>query len=229
MRLALNISSIIVLLLTASCRSPDALLPESRAALEKQQEQQRLIEAFRARYAAYRLPVGSPVPRNVRSIKQVAERNDLGKLGSLRFELVLGDRWAYGRSSIYRTESRYRLVDEAGKIVASAESTVANSDVGGDEIRITYCVDSGSRAAFIFEEVGWSVERAIVFQKGADEAWTTRYVRLPKRHDGVDFSIDPKIIGAESGRLYFEYDDLRYAIPLDQLEDESGGLEYPVG
>jgi hypothetical protein len=155
----------------------------------------------------------------------------------MRLELKLGERWAVATNSIFRTESRYRLCDQTGHILATGESTLALGDLKGDwDYRIVVCSETARNTYFIGEEQSWATRRFILIRPNTDSpapnggvpaAWTVKYLWLPEPHDGLPSEF-PKILGIHSDRLYMQQDGRVYAFPLDTLE-EVANLAYSIG
>jgi len=230
--------TILALLLAVSACSPYSANRELNA---DQQREEKLIQKskqdFQLDYAAYqieRLPDGVKGP-DVK-LEKFQRKQVLMAGRGLQLELELGDRWSVATNGVYRTESRYRLRDGKGAVVASAESVYATQDVGSDDVGewIIAMADHDERAFFIGEKHNWSTERYIVLWEIKDEdgrsgAWSVRYVQVPSRFNGfAAFDVEPELLGVHDRKLVFRMDGRLYAVPLEKL-DEVGSLAYSIG
>jgi len=162
------------------------------------------------------------------------ERMELHQLGQpltlaagkdFRLELVLGDRHPVGKSSRWRTASRYRLLDGNGRVAAEAESVLALADVpGNSDTAIVVLSDNLSGTSFIAEEQSWSAKRYLLLQAGH-----VSYVKIPAPASDVSaLPPEPRFLGLYAGRLYLKLSGHFYAIPLESLETETD-LAYSIG
>ncbi len=170
--------------------------------------------------------------------KKHAERfsaaTELFRTGGSRLTLHLGARTA---SEPYRTESRYRLTNPRGELLAVAESTLSKYNISGDSVAFTEVYfDAARNEILIFEELCWTTHRYIVFRprkdglasvSGEGRRWEVRYVMIP--HPQNPFGIEEQMaIGIHDGRVYLKCFDHYFAIPVDDLESDSD-LGFKVG
>ena len=160
---------------------------------------------------------------------------ELLRTNGIRLTLRLGARTA---SEPYRTESRYRLTDPGGELLAVAESTLSTKyNMAGDSVAFTdVYFDSAKNGMLIFEKLGWTTNRYIVFRPGEDalasesgegRGWEVRYVVIPQPKNPFGYE-EHLVIGIHDGRVYLKCFDRYFAIPVNDLESYSD-LGFKVG
>jgi len=112
-----------------------------------------LREAYRRKYAVFEVSPGDLPKFDRKTFARPSRLLSLTRANGIRLELKLGHRWAVQTNSVFRTESRYRLCDDKGHILAAGESTLALEDLSPDrEQEITLLSDPSRHAYFIAEE-----------------------------------------------------------------------------
>ena len=195
-------------------------------------------EEYHRQYAAFEVSSKELPVFEKKTFTRLSRVILLTRANRTRLELVLGHRWAVATNSIFRTESRYRLCDGNGRLLAAGESTLALEDIssdGGQEIALLS--DSSRHAYFIDEEQSWATRRHILIRPSDDAegvyggiptAWTVSYLQIPERHKSVSPLDHPRILGLHSDRLYIEQDGHIYAFPIDTLKQDTN-LSYSIG
>jgi hypothetical protein len=213
----------------ASCahQRPDALV----------NREVELIHDFKRKYAEF-LVTHAPQFTSPIKTEKFKVRQTVAKSHELELQLALGERWSVASNAIYRSESRYRLVDAHGRLLAAAESTLATGDIELNGVGwVTVFTDAETNSFFIAEEQSWATQRYILIypakepelgQGATPKAWTVEYVRIPQRGSTYGLSDPPRLLGIRQGRLYFLQDGKTYAIPFEKLT-KAGSLEYSIG
>lgn len=224
-----RILSMLVCTLTSSCtpHRPDNL--ENRDL--------KLIQKFKQKYAEF-LVTEAPLFKSPNKIVKFKVRQSVAKSHDLELQLVLGEQWSVASNAIFRTESRYRLVDAHHRLLAAAESTLATGNTELNEgAWVKVFTDDETTSFFIAEEHSWATQRYILIYPANDpehgqattlKAWTVEYVEIPHRVNGYGLSDPPKLLGIHRGKLYFVEDGQTYAIPFTKLTKVKM-LEYSVG
>ncbi len=129
-----------------------------------------------------------------------------------------------------RTKSRYRLFWD-GQQIGEAESLFSTTDFGeGSSLETRFFYNPNCQSLLVFEELGWSTNRHILFQRVQEtKKWTVKYIQAPYRlrTDLGVIADDGRIRGIGNGKLYLEMDGLLYAFPFDEILETK--LEFTVG
>ena len=201
----------------AACRGPQPLV-EPRDDWRERDEA--CVAAFRREYARWEAvgESGGVVTEAVRR-GGLRQRNVLVTAEGWRLELVLGDR--YKSATGLRTESRYRLVDRNGGVLATAESVMASEDAGESDVPeyVRVWVDPVDGGVLIDEEHNWSTRRRVAMTPGEDGTWRTRVFFLPDRDSWPPFGFHSMCMGLAGGRVWFSCAGRTYAIPVEQLPE----------
>ncbi len=210
----------------AACRGPQPLVEPLD---EWRERDEACAAAFRREYARWEA-VGESGGVLTEAVLRggLRQRNVLVTADGWRLELVLGDR--YKSATGLRTESRYRLVDRTGGVLATAESVMASDDAGDSEVpeHVRVWVDPVDGGVLIDEEHNWSTRRFVAMTPGEDGAWRTRVFLLPDRERVGPPSPRSTCTGFSGGRVWFECADRTYAIPVEQLPEDPD-LGYGMG
>lgn len=229
-------AALLASLLMVSCRNPEPVGESWRRgtagdAAEDAAKDKALADAFRAKYAKWMVSAVPEFDRVERT--RVEKRMILKRTGKVQLDLNLGDRWSLGRQyNPSRTESRYRLTDIKGRVLASAESMLAVQDlsprVDGQFIHVFH--DPVTGGFLIAEEQCWTAFRYIVFRPGTErEGWTVNYCACPDR-EAWPYRVNrtASFLGFYNGAIYFRCDGQAYAMPVDEAEQEDD-LGYSIG
>lgn len=210
----------------AACRGPQPLV-EPRD--EWRERDEACVAAFRREYARWEA-VGESGGVVTEAVGRggLRQRNVLVTEDRWRLELVLGDR--YKSATGLRTESRYRLVDRNGGVLATAESVMASEDAGDSEVpeHVRVWVDPVDGGVLIDEEHNWSTRRRVAMTPGEDGAWRSRVFFLPDRERVGSALPRSTCTGFSGGRVWFSCEDRTYAIPVDRLPEDLD-LGYGIG
>ncbi len=210
--------------LLLSCASPD----RKPAAKNLEEEEALNIAAFQKQYAAHAVPGGAIFPFDRGEIGKFKKTQTLRKAGGMKLELQLGKRWL--ESGDFRTNSRYHLLNDKGRLLAAAESTLSLSDLedGDNDNLLRSFYDPAAQALLVYEEMCWCVGRHILFERrAASDEWVVRYVYLPARAS-MNPTIRSTCIGIQDAKVYFELDGRTYAIPFGELREEQD-LRFSLG
>ncbi len=135
---------------------------------------------------------------------------------------------------VFRTESRYLLINASGKELARAESKITGSNQGSS--RVIYC--AASRSILVDENLSGAGDttRRIAFVPDSEEKisgagdavarWRVFYVYVPLRQDIGEGYIG-HILSISDGKIYVETDGVYYAFPIKEFVESN--LEFSVG
>ena len=200
--------------------------------------ERQLQEAYHRKYAEFEVSRGNLPKFERKTFARPSRLFALTRTNGIRLELKLGHRWAVQTNSVFRTESRYRLCDDKGRLLAAGESTFALEDSSSGEAQeIILLSDPTHHAYFIAEEQSWATHRYILFcpsddadavSQGIPAAWKVTYVWIPERSSAYGLNDRPHMLGLHSKHLYIEQDGHIYALPIDVLQEETK-LSYSIG
>ncbi len=220
-------AALLLPLLLLSCKAPK---PPGNSNDDWNQKDAAAAEAFRQEYAAFMVSTAPAFDR--KEIRRLSKRMLIKEAGGMHLELNLGDRWTTaGQYNLKRTESRYRVVDAKGKVLASAESVMAAQDLGEAQIpeHIRVYFDAATGSFLIDEEHNWSTRRFIAFQPSLGGAgWDVKYFHLPERAKFPPIGYKSTCVGFAGGIVYFECAERTFAMPLDRLPVQED-LGYSIG
>jgi len=172
-------------------------------------------EAFRARFAVFEITPSDLRRFQRREIRKFSVSQDIGTTAATKLTLQLGER--SGPAKALRTQSRYRVLDELGRVTVEAESTLALSDLSGEGAGIVVLTDSSAQAYFIAEEQSRATHRYLFLQAGRAD-----YLKIPVPVRDLPAPIDPpRVLGLSGGRLFVKIMDRLYAFPVEALERQT--------
>lgn len=199
--------------------------------------EERTKKEFRQKYAKYEVRKEDLPAFQLCRFSKLSKTLSFPSDDGRKLELTLGERWPVATNSIYRTESRYRLLDKDRRVLASAESIFALADRSADwKLDLIVLLDAVRHTCLIAEEQSWATFRYIVIRPSHDSiaadpqhpsAWTVTYVDIPKRARPTPDGL-AHLLGLHEDRVYFEEDGRYYALPIDSLERISD-LAYGIG
>lgn len=172
-------------------------------------------DAFRARFAAFEITPSDLRRFQRKEIRKFSVSQEIGTIAATKLTLQLGER--SGLVNAPRTQSRYRVLDELGRVTAEAESALALPDVSAEEADIVVLTDSSTQAYFVAEKQGRASPRYIFFQAGRAD-----YLKIPFPERDLPESLDPpRVLGLSGGRLFVKILDRLYAFPVEALERQA--------
>jgi hypothetical protein len=215
-------------ILLAACQSPAV---RTKAATDIEDMDEMSSQEFREEYARF---IVEMAPSSIKvETRKLASRTSLMKAGGLRLELLLGDRWSQKGPDQYeylRTESRYRVLDGAGRLLASGESVISTADLGEEGIPeyIRVFWDATSGGFLVEEEHNWSTGRCLaLFPDAASGKWTVKHFQLPRPKRILPGGSRPECVGFQEGKVYFTFEGVTLAVPIESLPET--GLGFSIG
>ncbi len=204
--------------LLAACQSP---VGQTKPMDDVAAMDEKARRDFGASYAGF-IVEAAPESRKVET-RKLTSRTSLMKAGGLRLELLLGDRWSQKGPDQYeylRTESRYRVLDSKGDLLASGESVMSTRDLGEEGIPefIRVFWDASSGGFLVEEEHNWSTGRCLaLFPDAASGKWTVKHFQLPRPKRIMPGGSRPECAGFQEGKVYFNFEGATLAVPIDLL------------
>ncbi len=180
------------------------------------------IERFQREYSRYEVGAGYLPDFKWREFKNLSRQMTVLTAGERKLTLKIGQEYSAGHG--YRTTSRYRLSGIPGHQPVEAESLITTPDIGRKG-RVEWAgvlYDMASGAFIVSEESYWN-QRIIIFEADG----RVRYPVLPRR-EAIPPRNHSSLSGYKDGLIYFTADGHNYAIPLEQLKEQTSP-EYSIG
>lgn len=205
---------LLVAVLVPTCSSPET----GTATDDVQKSEEAHRAAFRENYAAWRVALPNVPAASIKEFTSLRKRMLLIQDTGITLDWEAGSRWETPDG--FRTDSRYRLRDSKGRILASAESMLSLNDLepGENDNIIQVFRDPTEQSVLVFEEVCWTTSRHILFQPTV-HGWSLRYFYLPAR-PSTNPTIRSEVLGIRDGNIYFKADDEIYQMPIREFPEE---------